>query len=425
MKIAKISVIIPCYNIEDYLPKCLESILSQTEKDIELICIDDGSKDNTREVLENYKNKHSNIRVLYQNNKGAGPARNLGIENSNGEYIAFMDGDDFYPNHHVLERLYNFARKNNAKICGGSMCLYSDGVISYQGLGDRFIFKTEQEMESKEYPTYGGFTRFIYLSDFILYNKISFPNYLRGEDPPFLISAIANAGKIYCIRDFVYCYRKNHKKIIYNEKKAVDLMHGLIDTFKIAKKHSLHAVYNELLRDLHGKNEAIMYKYVASDSEKMIEILSGVNELIDEKLIDKKKQQFNYYFLSIEEAKKIVNTINIKKNEFLNKITKQKYLYIYGAGLVGRSAVEFLQTERVNIDCFIVTDISQNAQKVNGLNVRCVNDVEKNNNNCTVLVATYEYLQEEITNLLKEKKFIDIIQLNLAEFYLFFEQIEH
>ena len=98
----KISVIIPVYNVGNYLENCLESIIKQTLSEIEILCIDDGSMDNTPEIIESYVSRFKNFKAIQQENRGAGIARNLGILMASGEYVAFMDGDDFYPENDIL-----------------------------------------------------------------------------------------------------------------------------------------------------------------------------------------------------------------------------------------------------------------------------------------------------------------------------------
>ena len=90
-----VSVIVPVYNAADYLAECLDSLLEQTLKEIEIICIDDGSTDSSLEILRSYEQRDSRVAVLKQNNAGPGAARNNGIEAARGEYLYFLDADDF------------------------------------------------------------------------------------------------------------------------------------------------------------------------------------------------------------------------------------------------------------------------------------------------------------------------------------------
>ena len=117
----KVSVVIPVYNMEAYLSECLDSILRQTlGKEVELVCVNDGSVDSSLYILRQYEAKYDNIRLVTQLNSGVSVARNKGIQAAAGEYIAFMDPDDYYPEADCLEVLYNNAIENNTLICGGS-----------------------------------------------------------------------------------------------------------------------------------------------------------------------------------------------------------------------------------------------------------------------------------------------------------------
>ena len=93
---AKVSVIVPVYNGKKYINKCVNSILRQTFKDIEIILVEDGSTDNTLDILKEYEKRFSNVKVIESSNLGAGGARNMGLDASHGEYILFVDADDFF-----------------------------------------------------------------------------------------------------------------------------------------------------------------------------------------------------------------------------------------------------------------------------------------------------------------------------------------
>lgn len=112
----KISVIVPIYNAELYLEQCIESVLNQTLRDIELLLIDDGSTDNSFLICEKYKKRDNRIQLYTNKNVGQGLERNFGIKKSTGEYIAFLDSDDQYKEN-MLEKLYQRAIETNADIC--------------------------------------------------------------------------------------------------------------------------------------------------------------------------------------------------------------------------------------------------------------------------------------------------------------------
>ena len=93
---AKVSVIIPVYNVEPYLKQCMDSVVGQTLKDIEIICVDDGSTDGSLDILKEYATEDSRIQIIEQKNAGAGAARNNGMRHATGKYLSFLDSDDFF-----------------------------------------------------------------------------------------------------------------------------------------------------------------------------------------------------------------------------------------------------------------------------------------------------------------------------------------
>ena len=111
----KISIIIPVYNTQDYLCECLDSIINQTLKEIEIICVDDNSTDNSLKILEEYKEKDSRIIILKNEGKGAGGGRNTGLKIATGEFLSFIDSDDFFELN-MFEEMYNKAKKTNSDI---------------------------------------------------------------------------------------------------------------------------------------------------------------------------------------------------------------------------------------------------------------------------------------------------------------------
>ncbi|MGE5627287.1 MAG: glycosyltransferase [Solirubrobacterales bacterium] len=125
----KISIIVPVYNVEKYLPRCMESLLNQTLKDIEIIMVDDGSKDGSGVLCDQYALTDSRVKVIHKKNGGLGYARNSGIEVAKGEFLAFADSDD-YVSLEMYDRLYNSAINSNADTCiCGSNRVYSNGTI--------------------------------------------------------------------------------------------------------------------------------------------------------------------------------------------------------------------------------------------------------------------------------------------------------
>ena len=112
----KISVIIPVYNVEKYLSECLDSIINQTLREIEVICVNDGSTDSSLSILKEYSSKDNRVKIIDKKNEGQGYARKVGLDIAKGEYILFCDSDDKYSSNNVFENLYKAIKKNNSDL---------------------------------------------------------------------------------------------------------------------------------------------------------------------------------------------------------------------------------------------------------------------------------------------------------------------
>lgn len=240
-----VSVIIPVYNAERHLEECLDSCVTQTLMQIEIICINDGSTDSSEEILKKYARKHSNIVILSQKNQGSGVARNLGIEYANGEFIAFMDSDDYYPNKDALKKLYDAAIEKKVLACGGSALFWNDGTINKWDV--EMCFHENKIMSYKEYQNTGGFTQFIYNTHFLRESKIIFPTYRRYQDPPFFVEIMTKIGEFYVISDEVYVIRKTDKLVPYNKQDImVDILNGIRDILKISRLNRFEVLHTNI-----------------------------------------------------------------------------------------------------------------------------------------------------------------------------------
>ena len=171
----KISIVIPIFNSEKYLFACLNSIINQTLKSIEIICINDGSTDNSSNILKYFYNLDNRIIIINQTNHGSGYSRNQGINISKGKYISFLDSDDMYYNNFALKMWYNKAKKFNAMICGGGMKKVRE--VKNHSIVNYTLFENEGFINYIDYQYDYDYQRYIYNSDFLKRNKLYFPKY--------------------------------------------------------------------------------------------------------------------------------------------------------------------------------------------------------------------------------------------------------
>lgn len=211
----KISIIMPVYNTEKYLQKCLDSIINQTLDDIEVLCINDGSKDNSLNILNEYAAKDSRIRVFSQKNSGPSAARNFALEKVNGEYIVFVDSDDWIDKT-MCEKIYKKAIETDADmVMFSNYEVYSDRTVENQNIiklnscipKESFYFDDEID---KFFDNYKASTAGkLYRTSFLKDNDIKFNASLRnGEDSLFLCSVCLCNPKISIEPEFFYYYNR-------------------------------------------------------------------------------------------------------------------------------------------------------------------------------------------------------------------------
>lgn len=193
----KVSVIVPVYNVEDYLVECLESLVAQTLKEIEIICVNDGSTDGSLTILEEYKKRYPQINVYTKPNGGLSDARNFGLKHATGEYIAFVDSDD-YASVTMLETLYEATVAAKADLCISQI---------------KEVYETKQSdlIDHNEiYPMLGHPTVWnkLYKHEWLKTFGIEFPIGLWYEDNVFTYKYLLNQPKIVYVDDFLYYYRK-------------------------------------------------------------------------------------------------------------------------------------------------------------------------------------------------------------------------
>ena len=279
-EIYKISVIIPIFNTENFIKFCLNSVINQTFKNIEIICIDDGSTDKSLFILKEFLKFDKRIKLISQNNLGSGVARNNGINLSRGKYLVFMDSDDLFPNNDTLALLYNKITENKVYICGGSLneFEYINETMVFHEQKETFIFHNEGIINYLDYQNDLGYYRFIYNNKFIKKNKIFFPEYFRYQDPPFLIKAMALSKKFYALKEITYYYRISKK--IWNEKKIIDQYKSFEYSLKLCEKYNLNKLYYIIIKRLNHEIFLIPTK-IFIKSKKLINLIKKILKSIN------------------------------------------------------------------------------------------------------------------------------------------------
>jgi glycosyltransferase involved in cell wall biosynthesis len=255
--------VVPVYNIENYLKKCLDSLINQTLEDIEIICVNDGSTDNSLAILEDYASKDKRIKIITQKNGGLSAARNTGLKYINGEYTSFIDSDDWIEID-TYESLYSFAKSKNLDILMFPFSFYNENTAEvyktqYTSLEvvdshlDNKIF-TYTDVKDVLFKIAHSPVNKIYKSSYLSDIDAHFKDGLNYEDLAFFFPTFINAKRISIIRKPLYFYR------IRDESISTSGGEGSYDIFKILSIFLDFMKEKNIFEEL--KQEILMYLIV-------------------------------------------------------------------------------------------------------------------------------------------------------------------
>lgn len=289
----KISVIIPVYNSSKYLRKCLDSVVNQSLKDIEIIIINDGSTDDSKSIIEEYQNNYSNIIFINQENKGIGKSRNIGIEKASGEYITFVDSDD-YIKEDMLEVYYEYARKYNLDLVIGS---YIKKNNKKEVVFENNKFKTGNVKTTPQilYLIEYGPCAKLYNRHMLINNSIYFDEEKKYEDMPFVSKVLLKSKLIgQILKPYYYYVIHEYSETTTMDEKVFDIL----DVLKEIKEYYKGEFY---LRD------ELNYVIIDKVTNYMLQQRVQKNKKIRKEFIDA-----GYIFLND-------NIKNWKKNKYYKK----------------------------------------------------------------------------------------------------------
>lgn len=402
-----VSVIIPIYNKAPWLDHCLKSVLQQNIDSKEIICINDGSTDGSEKIIRKLADENKEIFLVNQENHGVGYARNKGIDLARGEFIAFMDADDYYPDNSVLKLLYTTAKNNNVTICGGSYYkTYGGKVIP----DEKMIFNDNKKMVFTEYQFTVGFTRFIYKASLLKDNNIYFPLYKTHEDPIFMLKAMICGKEFYSIKNVVYIYRKKGRARIFRKENIADYIRGIADELKICRKESLGKLYSERIRHLNRSVLPLICNEVADGNSEIIGLLSDLQKAAQD---GRKNEEA---LLSENYLRRLALKCYNYESLYLQKLQNSNQIIVYGAGFVAMKVIKYLLEKSIeNILCVAVTDIKDNQDELLGVRVRAVNELIEYKDSALVIIATFESLHDEIKEQLMNIGFTNISPVTIIE----------
>ncbi len=217
----KFSVIVPAYNAERYIEETLDCLLSQTEKDIEVIVVNDGSKDSTADIAGRYATEDSRVVYVYQENAGVSAARNNGIERARGEYIIFIDSDDLLSKG-AFEKLYSALGATGADLAIFRVQSFGDGVNQYNPIVDELIKEREINCYDKRLLRNFLVSNKVYKAELLKKSGVRFPPMRYSEDGAFFMQFVHTVKpKITGVADALFMYRRHSASVTHKVNSAL------------------------------------------------------------------------------------------------------------------------------------------------------------------------------------------------------------
>ena len=324
MNECKLSIIVPVYGVEKYIDKCLNSLVKQSLKEIEIIVVNDGTKDNSQKIIDKYVKKYPDkIKSYIKENGGQGSARNYGLKKATGEYIGYVDSDDFVEKD-MYKKLYNKAKENNYDIV---VCGNYNVSEDYQNKNiDAFINNYNTDLENIFFGKMAVWNK-IYKRDILIKNKLEFKEKVWYEDLAFTLKAIMNSNTFAFIDEPLYDYliREGSTMNNSNVQRNLEILDAFNDILSYIQHNKKEEYFNkiEFLAIDHIYISAIV-RVLKADSDKNIK-----KETI-EKLINYMNKNFpnyksNKYINTLSKNRKIIyKLINIKMYGLINLIFKVK-----------------------------------------------------------------------------------------------------
>lgn len=429
----KVSIIVPVYNTSAFLSKCLDSIVNQTLKEIEIICVNDGSTDGSFDIMKQYADHDSRVKVIDKNNTGYGHTMNVGLAHASGQYIGIVESDDFI-SPDMYEKLYEAAIESEAEIVKSNYYEYN----LERGIHGELREVLEACYYNKVFAPIGEPNIFharlciwsaIYKRDFMERNNIFFHETAGAsyQDISFNFKVLAMAARVLLLRDAFVFYRtdsaysstNNIKKIfcVADEFKELDdFVETLPENKKQLSKIEVCLKVKTYLWNYNRLASVFQYTFLI----RMVEEFKKEYEagrLVQEDWSTGKWSEIEqiiyhtdtYFYQTCKDFKDhrlqgIMNDmdLNVYKSGLLERFKQYDQIIIYGAGALGKKVLETLSNRRTPIEVtrVAVSDKAGNPEYVKGIPVYPIEDLLDYRKHSIVLVATKEaYLYEIVQNL--------------------------
>lgn len=406
----KISVIITVYNIENYIGECIESVLNQSMKDIEVICIDDASTDHSLKILNQYATKDRRIQVFAQSESiGSSTARNIGYREAKGEYVYQIDGDDFLVSG-ALERMYKCAVENQLDFLTFSADAFADtkeienrvknSLNLYKRIGSYNGIMKGMELFAKcmcNGDFLGNLCCILLNKDFFdKYNMYLLDGLYASADNNFLF--YLNAQRVMCIKDELYMRRFRENSIVTSEKTLIKFESILVEyvyEFSLWNQYN----YEDFIEEALEKYFAAFWKYVLKTYNSVVDKATPLRLLPKHKIA---KFVYDYY----------INNSSVywtkQTREMMDEIRQYDRIIIYGAKDIGQDVKTILEKNGMSNYVFAVSD-NKNETSLDGQKIYNIDELKYFKEKAIVIIAASKRHHESIRARLQKTGFEHIL----------------
>lgn len=435
----KVSVIVPVYNVEKYLKECLDSIQNQTLKDIEIICINDGSTDLSTQILDEYVQNDSRFKVIHKTNEGYGKAMNVGMDLAEADYIGIVESDDKIESD-MYEKLYAIMEEKHVDMIKADYYEFCEGIngedienyisaisesklkgISFtKELAEEYLTLYDKEFNIKEYEGAFLFEKYTWSG---LYSKAFLQkNHIRHNETPgasyqdngFWFQTMVKAERIYFTKQAFYHYRiDNLNSSIHSKAKVFSVCDEFEFIYDILcqmgeegdrfKKWATLFKIIDSLGNLTRVADEYKEMLAARIKEELLLALDRKDYNMDLYAVDWKSRLFdvlispqNYIEKEIKRIQKIDNIIQ-----------DYNMIIVYGAGILGRSMYGILGEGRRNIKVkyFAVSEMSGNPEKLFGVPVKQIEELLEYREKALVIISVGKKYVQDVEMVLKKLNF--------------------
>lgn len=391
-----ISVIVPVYNVERYVRECIDSVFNQDFDDYEVICVDDGSTDNSLQILMEYAEQSDKFHVIHQENGGLSNARNTGVAHSNGKYICFLDGDDLLTAN-ALKKMWEVVKDEEIEILTYEIhslwyendylqkCKNKDAYYQikneYHGIRSGREFFVEM-MEKNDFIE--SACLMLISAEWLKEKGLYFVPHVLFEDSIYALECYFKCEKMKHMKDGLYIYRVRENSIM---------------TEKYTYKHLYYRIwqYSECLRMIYiyAKNEREVFA-LALFAEKSLANIKYINRILEE---SEAKQIYQLKGLYALLAKSIgISQLSTNYNSelkivgLLSELQSYSKVLIYGAGVVGNKIKRYISINGLS-DKILGFAVSRNdsISYIDGLHVKCISDYKVSDEILLIIAAQENY----------------------------------